>query len=395
MKRIAIAGVLWVALHAGIAQAAPFPVPPVLDPPRPAPTLPTTPLSADAPKQANISVKVVEFQATKGVETGLSAFYARRNNSKPFGRVSDGEGAISTADLTFPLLAEGSITVFLDRLRLADGDLELMLQALVTENRAFILDRPRAMVPVRGTVPTTIETVEENPYESPTVVGTTVVAATEFRKTGVIMTVQIIDVIDDDGSWETTEDTYFCLLLRSEVKELGEEIVVAEQDRLVGASRITAPTFVSRSIDTQVWVRHGQVLVLGGLFRNRKLKTIETVPGLSKLEDMTIGLAERIIPGNVLGSPATSTFSSKANEEQRRELVFFIKAEGWRPSYTVSEEVEGPIDDEKRRGRLRPTDIIGNVIGGITSIPEGIAEGIVGEIEEDGIESELRGSPAK
>ena len=250
------------------------------------------------------------------------------------------------------------------------------------------------MVPVRGALPTTIETVEENPYESPTVIGNTVVAATDFRKTGVIMTVQIIDVIDDDGNWETTDDTYFSLLLRSEVKELGEQIVVAEQDRLVGASRITAPTFVSRSIDTQVWVRHGQVLVLGGLFRNRKLKNLETVPGLSKLEDMTIGLAERVIPGNVLGAPATSSLSSKSNEEQRRELVFFIKAEGWRPSYTVSEEVKEP-EDIGRKGRLRPTDIIGNVIGGITSIPEGIAEGIAGEIEDDGIEGELRGSPGE
>ncbi|HRK33042.1 MAG TPA: hypothetical protein PLJ47_00505 [Candidatus Hydrogenedentes bacterium] len=392
MKRLFIFGIAALAAQISLAQLPP--PPPTLNPPRPALTLPTTPLSADAPKQANVSVKVVEFQATKGVETGLSAFYARRSDPKPFGSVSDGSGAISTADLTFPLELEGSITVFLDRLRMGEGDLELVLQALVNENRAFILDRPRAMVPVRGALPTTIETVEENPYESPTVIGNTVVAATDFRKTGVIMTVQIIDVIDDDGNWETTDDTYFSLLLRSEVKELGEQIVVAEQDRLVGASRITAPTFVSRSIDTQVWVRHGQVLVLGGLFRNRKLKNLETVPGLSKLEDMTIGLAERVIPGNVLGAPATSSLSSKSNEEQRRELVFFIKAEGWRPSYTVSEEVKEP-EDIGRKGRLRPTDIIGNVIGGITSIPEGIAEGIAGEIEDDGIEGELRGSPGE
>ncbi|GMU93629.1 MAG: hypothetical protein AMXMBFR4_26870 [Candidatus Hydrogenedentota bacterium] len=345
-------------------------------------------MHVDAPKQVNVSVKVVEFQATKGVETGLSAFYARRENVKPYGRVSDGEGAISTADLTFPLDTEGAITVFLDRLRLSDGDMEVILQALVNENRAFILDRPRAMVPIQSPIPTVIETVEENPYEKPTVVGTTVVAATAFQKTGVIMTVQVPNAIDDDGNWETTDDTYFNLLLRAEVKELGEQIVVAEQELIVGANRITAPTFVSRSIDTQVWVRHGQVLVLGGLFRNRKIKSHDSVPGLAKLEDMAVGLAERVIPGNVIGSPVTSTLGNRSSEEQRRELVFFIKAEGWRPAYTVAEEQS--LFTDERRDRVKPTDIIGDVIGGITSIPEGIAEGIAGPTRErKGVQSEL------
>lgn len=361
---------------------------PSLQPPRPPLPPPEAPMHVDAPKQVNVSVKVVEFQATKGVETGLSAFYARRENVKPYGRVSDGEGAISTADLTFPLDTEGAITVFLDRLRLSDGDMEVILQALVNENRAFILDRPRAMVPIQSPIPTVIETVEENPYEKPTVVGTTVVAATAFQKTGVIMTVQVPNAIDDDGNWETTDDTYFNLLLRAEVKELGEQIVVAEQELIVGANRITAPTFVSRSIDTQVWVRHGQVLVLGGLFRNRKIKSHDSVPGLAKLEDMAVGLAERVIPGNVIGSPVTSTLGNRSSEEQRRELVFFIKAEGWRPAYTVAEEQS--LFTDERRDRVKPTDIIGDVIGGITSIPEGIAEGIAGPTRErKGVQSEL------
>lgn len=354
----------------------------------------TKPLTADAPQQANITVKVVEFQVTKGQQTGLSAFYARQRNPKPFGSVSDGEGAISTADLTFPLDTEGAITVFLDRLRLSEGDLEMVLQGLVTENRAFILSRPAALVPIRGAQPTSIETVEENPYESPTVVGNTVVTTTAFRKTGVIMSVQIPDVIDDDGRWETTDDTYFNCVIRAEVKELGEEIVVAETDRLVGANTISAPTLVTRSVDTQVWIRNGQVLVLGGLFRNRTLKNLDTIPGISKLEDMTIGLAERVIPGNLLAGRASSALGKKTKEEQRRELVFFVKVEGWRPSYTVREEAHPEDQGDEKKGHMRPTDIIGNVIGGITSIPEGIAE-IGNESQGKGIESDLRGSPKK
>ncbi len=361
---------------------------------QPVPAPGTAALPPQAPQQANVSVKVVEFQRTKGQDSGVSAYFARRPQNKPFGFVGDGNGAISTADLTFPLDAEGTITVFLDRLRLSEGDLEFVLQALVSENKAFILSRPSSIVPIRGVTPSSIETVEENPYENPTVIGTTVVAATDFRKTGVIMTVQILDAIDDDGDWENTpDDTYFNCLIRAEVKELGEEIVVAEQQQLIGATQISAPTFVTRSVDTQVWIRHGQVLVLGGLFRNRTLKSVDTIPGISKLEDMTIGLAERVIPGNMLSGRASSLLGNKSSEEQRRELVFFVKVEGWRNSFTVREEQTADEAGE-RKGTIRPSDIIGNVIGGITSIPEGIAE-IGNEDKGKTIESDLSGSPKK
>jgi hypothetical protein len=370
---------------AGFGAADPARSP--LQPPREIVPFPD-PIPVDAPKQVSISVKVVEFQATKGVETGLSAFYARRRDPKPFGRVSDGEGAITTADLTFPLDMEGAITVFLDRLRLSDGDMEMVLQALVNENQAYILSRPRALVKVRGPVETILETVEENPYEKPTVVGTTVVQTTDFRKTGVIFTAQVPHIIDDDGNWSTTEDTYINLILRADIKELGEEIIVAEDDRFGSASRVTAPTFVSRSIDTQVWVRSGQVLVLGGLYRNRTIRSTEGVPGLSKLEDMTVGLLNRVIPGRGIGTPVSSSLGHRTAEDQRRELVFFIKAESWHQAYTVPDE--DLASEEERRSRIRPTEIIGDVLGGISEIPSGIAEGISGE-KEEGIESDLRG----
>ncbi len=355
-------------------------------------TVPETPAQVGAPEQVTVTMKVVEFQATKGVDTGLSAFYARRNEPKTYGRVSDGQGAISTADLTFPLDTEGAITVFLDRIHMSDGDLEFVLQGLVNENRAYILSRPKAMVMVRNAVPTIIETVEENPYENPTVVGTTVVGVTDFRKTGVILQVGVPEVIDDDGDWTTVDDTYIQLQLMAEVKELGEDIVVAVDDRFAGANQVVAPTFVSRSITTNVWVRHGQVLILGGLFRNRKAKSLDSVPGLTKAEDLAVGLVERVVPGNLIGSPVSSTLGNRTTEEQRRELVFFIKCEAWRPAYTVADESVFEDEDQPKE-RVKPTDVIGDVIGGIANIPEGIAEGISGEKRKEGIDSELGGSP--
>jgi hypothetical protein len=44
--------------------------------------------AAGTPQQVNVSVKIVEFQARKGVESGLSMFYARRNEIRPYGRVA-------------------------------------------------------------------------------------------------------------------------------------------------------------------------------------------------------------------------------------------------------------------------------------------------------------------
>ena len=361
-------------------------------PPALAYTPSATPLQIGAPPQVNVTVKVVEFQATKGVETGLSAFYARRNEPKTYGRVSDGEGAISTADLTFPLDTEGAITVFLDRIRMSDGDLEFVLQGLVNENRAYILSRPKAMVMVRNAVPTAIETVEENPYENPTVVGTTVIGTTDFRKTGVMLQVGVPDIIDDDGDWSTTDDTYIQLAILAEVKELGEDIVVAVDESFAGANDVVAPTFVSRSMNTKVWVRNGQILVMGGLFRNRKIKTLDTIPGLTKAEDLAVGLAERVVPGNFIGSPVSSTFGNRQTEEQRRELVFFIKCDVWSQLFTVADDSEFAAEDAPKE-RVKPTDVIGDVIGGIAGIPEGIAEGIAGQESEKGVESELGGSP--
>ncbi|GMV99470.1 MAG: hypothetical protein AMXMBFR84_06090 [Candidatus Hydrogenedentota bacterium] len=354
---------------------------PAEPPPLTAPTVMLMPtLQEGTPQQVSVSVKVVEFQATKGVETGFSAYFARRNKTRPWGRVSSGNGAITTADLSFPMDAEAAITVFLDKIRMSEGDLEFVLQALANENKAFILSQPKQLVRVRSAMPSVIKTVQENPYEQPVVVGQTIIGTTAFRNTGVTLEVFAPDVIDDDLDWNTTEDTYVRLVLRASVNELGENLIIAVDDRIIGADQISAPSFVSRSIETEVWVRNGQVLILGGLYRNRKIKQGETVPWLAQAEDLAVGVAERLIPGNLIGSPLTSTIGARASEEQRRELVFFIKAEIWRPSFTVADEM-GFDDDEKEEEKegKRPTDVIGEVIEGVGQIPKGIAEGIAGD----------------
>ncbi len=350
------------------------------------------------PQQVNVSVKVVEFQARKGVESGLSLFYARRNTIRPYGRVAtagvgSGNGAITTADLTFPTDAESAITVFLDKISTGNGEIEMVLQALADENNAFILSRPRVMVMVGESTPTEIKTVQENPYAKPTVVGTTVINATDFRDTGVTLWVWVRKVIDDDGDWQTTDDTYVQLYVVADVTERGQDEVIAFDPRFGASQQVSAPSFLSRRIDTKVWVRHGEVLVLGGLFRNQDLRTIDTVPWMSKAENVAVGVAERIVPGNFLGTPLSSTLGGRDVEEQRRELVFFIKSEIWRPAYTVVDEFSLFDDEEAPKERRKPTDIIEDVLEGISGTSENIVDGVSGRPGRSKIDESLGDRP--
>jgi len=284
------------------------------------------------PEQVVVSVKIIEFQLTKGIDTGLSAFFQKLPRAQPFGMVSVPGTAINMADLTFPISSAAGITVFLDRIRLSDGDIELVLQGLVDENRAFILSKPRAHVMIGQSVWTEVKTVQEVPYENTVVVGNTTQQVTAFEETGVSLRVRAPQIIDDDGDWSTSEDTYVQLQVNAEVKEEGQRIVVSLDDQLTGGdftlarNAIRVPEFISRSINTHVWVRDGQVLILGGLFRNSDTKSLSTLPWLSQAEDFAVATAERLVPGDFLSSPLSSTFGNRSTN-RTRALYQFMKAE--------------------------------------------------------------------
>lgn len=353
------------------------------DPPPPPPPVP----NPEDIQQVNVSVKIVEFQTSKGVETGLSAYFRQRNRNRAFGRVSSGNGNITSADITFPTSTTAGITVFLDQIRLSEGDMEMVLQALVDQNRAFILSQPRAMVSVGSPTPTTIQTTQRIPYENTVVVGATAVQTTAFRDTGVSLTVSAPEIVDDDGNIGTTDDTYIKLLVSAAVNEEGQRIVVALDDQMAaggifgqGSNAIRVPEFVSRSVATSVWVRHGQVLLLGGLYRNTENKNLSTLPWLTQGEDMLVGLAEHVVPGNFLASPVSASVGNRSTNESRRELVFLIKAELWRPAYTVATGLTpAGMDPPPKK---KPS---------ITSVIEGISDELSGSGDPESVGANLGG----
>jgi len=355
--------------------------------PAPAPPPPTAPNPQDI-QQVNVSVKVVEFQTSKGVETGLSAYFLHRKQTPSFGRVTSTGGEIVSSDVTFPTSTIAGITVFLDQLHMGEGDMEVVLQGLVDQNRAFILSQPRAMVSVGSPVPTVIQTTQKIPYENTVVVGATAVQTTAFRDTGVSLTVSAPEIVDDDGDLGTTNDTFIKLLVSAQVNEEGERIVVALDDQMAAggifgqaSNAIRVPEFVSRSVATSVWVRHGQVLLLGGLYRNTENKNLATLPWLTQGEDAVVGLAERVIPGNFLPSPLSASVGNRSTNEARRELVFLIKAEVWRASYTVAAGLTPAGMDQPPKKKVS----ISNVI-------QGISGGLSGGAHSDSVGSSLGGS---
>ena len=367
-------------------------------------------VSAQPQQQVEVSVKVVEFQTTKGVETGLSAYFSRFPitgdwpEGRPYGRVSSGNGNVVSADVTFPS-SDSTITVFLDRITNEYGHIDAVLQALVDQNRASILSRPKVMVMVGQEVPTVIQTTREVPYESTVVIGATATQVTEFRPTGVTLDVRALQVIDDDGNPNPTEDTYIQLVLKATVDEEGKRITVALDDMLATTARgglfdqgnsnaISVPQFDSRSVTTTVWVRHGQVLILGGLYRNTKRKDLSTLPWLTQGEDMANSLVQRVMPFNVPSVPLSAGLGNRRTEEGRRELVFLVRAELWKPAYTVAGALgfEEGTEGETLKERMRPTDVISGVLEGITEMPKGLAEEITGEeMEGDAVREGLGG----
>ena len=393
--RIAVAvSVLMLVACLGVAQDGATPASETTPASEDAAAPVTMPL--DAPQAVTVTAKIIEFQATKGVETGLSAYFRRRNRVNWFGIVKPPVQGIMEADVTFPVSSTSGITVFLDRLRLTEGDLEIVLQGLVNENRAEILSRPRIMVMVGGDI-NQIGTTQRVPYENTAVVGATAVQTTEFQSTGVSLQVEVPKVIDLDGDWNTREDTLIQLQVRVEVSEEGQRIVVALDDRSQGgvltqtSNELTAPEFVTRTLKSRMWVRDGQTLVMSGLYRNAKTKSLSTVPWLTQAEDLAVGLAERAVPGEFLASPVSATVGNRATNESRRELVFFIKAESWRPAFTVADEHSLRRAAEDLKARPKPTDVITGVLEGITQLPQGIAEGIKREGGSGDITSELGG----
>jgi hypothetical protein len=96
--------------------------------------------------------------------------------------------------------------------------------------------------------------------------------------------------------------------------------------------------------------------MLGGLYRNSESKSIASVPVLNQVEDAAQRAIGGLLSGDLAGNPLTGTIGNRDTEESRRELVFLIKAETWRPGFAITDDL-GFIEQEANK-RRSPTDVI-------------------------------------
>ena len=115
--------------------------------------------------------------------------------------------------------------------------------------------------------------------------------------------------------------------------------------------------------------------------------------GVEKVRVSEFSIVYGLIPGNLVANPISSTLGNRNVDEGRRELVFLLKAEAWRPAFTVADDY-GFGEEIKGRERMRPTDVITDVLEGISSIPSQIGDTLSTQDESDeGISSVLGDRP--
>lgn len=172
---------------------------------------------------------------------------------------------------------------------LANGVLlDLELSALESEGRAEIIASPRLVTTDQQAA--IIESGEDIPYQQSTLSGATAVA---FKKA--VLSLKVTPKITDNGH----------LLMDLQIN----------QDADSGERVQGVPVILTKSIATKVWVKHGQTIVLGGIYKQDKNNSVTRVPFLGSLpmvgilfrrtevkiknEELLIFITPRIITNNL------------------------------------------------------------------------------------------------
>lgn len=250
---------------------------------------------ADNPKpQVLIEVLAIEIRGESNIEFGFELSSDLSQASRAFLR----GGTVSMNPKNFlDSLLPGSAefqgtqvnfaTVGKDKGKF--GAMSLWVRALRELGYAEILTKPKLMVTNNSKA--RIETVSEVPYQTAQIVGANINITTTYKKVGVKLDVtpQFI------GKEEIT------LYIKPEVSTL-----VAWTDPSV-TTGITNPVIATRSAETTVSVKDGDLLVIGGLREKKSVTAERRVPLLGDIP--------------VLGW----LFRSTRKEWLETELVFFLK----------------------------------------------------------------------
>jgi len=249
--------------------------------------------------QVRIRLKVIEWALDDSLDYGISSLFTRGikgydENGNPIYRNS----IVKSFDLTFPSqsLSTQGIMLFLDNIDLASGALETTLQLLEQSGKVKILSAPTIITMKGAAAPAVIQTGSDVPYEATQVAGATVVQVTKFEQTGIVLKVNVIDVIDD----------YVKIQTDSSVSTMAGYISVATD---ANRTPILVPQVATRSMRNIVLIKDGDTLIAGILKVKGRAEKERTVPFVGSIPIIKY------------------LFTSHSSSKKDTELTFLISPE--------------------------------------------------------------------
>jgi len=250
------------------------------------------PAAAEAlPKQILIEAQIWELSNDDGMDWGIIWDYDRKEDS------SGGDLNIFSANLRLPVFDEGGdpakgLFATGDIFDLRFGIMTLRIQAALREGRAELLANPKVVV-LNGTE-ATINSGEEVPIIKFAYEKNVQTFKTVFENTGISLWVK--------PYIHEASPEFVLLDIRPEVREITRYEKLTSPD-----GEFELPLLTSRSAQSKVLVRSGQILVMGGLYQEQAIQNEKGLPGLKD-----IPLAGRL-------------FQSKTMTREKRDLLIEIR----------------------------------------------------------------------
>jgi pilus assembly protein CpaC len=146
----------------------------------------------------------------------------------------------------------------------------------------------------------------------------------EYKPYGVILNLK--PTADRNGNIQTE--------IEAEASELDTSVAVS-----IGGSA-SVPGFRTRKVKTNVTVRHGETIVLSGVFSHDEQKAVSKLPGLGHIP--------------IIGE----LFKSRAFDSTKRELVIFVTPRIVNPD---SDKIRSIIEDVKARYKQARSEVTFNI----------------------------------
>ena len=243
--------------------------------------------------QVLVEAKVVEVLVSDGVQRDLSVMWNRVDSRQ---NLSSSAGAqTSVPNQTAADAGKGSSVDWFPVVAGGIGDsnysnLNVALQWLLKAEDAKILSAPNVIVSRNATA--SIVTGTDIPIQTIQVVSGSTTTSTEFKRIGVKLNVTPSLINEDSVS----------LQVNPQVSNVQRYENITQ-----GTTNYPVPVIAIRNIETELTLKDGQVVMLGGLYTSRDISSAERTPFLSDLP--------------LIGD----MFSGKNVEKEVTQLIFFLK----------------------------------------------------------------------